>query len=621
MTDRRILAARERDTLAAFRRHRVVQALPFRVRRDIAASYDRVAETADANALIAAQLAHQHVIAAADLVRERLRDVGRVAVAERVAARDVLTDTACDATVKSWARRRASEAGAIAARAPTLAEAFAAVRTWARSWHVGESRVVLPLYVERDDADAADAEMRRTLARLMCRVWWTRAARVMLGRGIEADAIDAGRVHRHAALYVSARNFERARQAAKRNAQMLRDTDAVSDDGDRVNLAQLARGSLSNPWVRFCELMVRIKGLDKWSSWHGHVGLFVTWTLPSRYHARHAASGEPNERHDGSRPRDGQAALCELWARARAQLAKWQQRVFGLRVAEPHHDGTPHWHLMIWCAPHVEDRVSELMRRLALEDSPDEPGAATARCKIERIDSERGAAGYLAKYVAKATNGGNLAETIERGADGERRALPGEPSEKAKRARAWASLHGIRQFQFFGTPPVGIWREARRIRDELTPLDLPRAGPAQLDLFEQVRVTADRSDYGRHVEALGGAAIPRADVRVVLLREPDDTRNRYGEAKPMRISGLQLASSALVAVVTRAVRWVLRPALRAARVPSLSSESEVVPGVGAPWTRGNNCNRPAAALADDPRPVASVAAFLHWPAAPPDWPI
>lgn len=512
-------------------------------------------------------------------LRAALNDRAKDSERARILSRDNLSETSSDAMVKAWAKRRAGEAQLLVRAAGSEWEGLAAVRPWASSWHVGESRIVQPDIVE-DDPDS----IVRYLMRMCCSTWWTRAARIMLGRGIEADMIDGGRVHRRAGKYISDRNCERGRQQQARNAQMLLDTEAENELGERVSLADIAKGSLSNPWVRFCEMMVRIKGLEAQAERGGYVGLFVTWTLPSRFHPRMSETGELNPHFDGSRPRAGQEALTHLWARGRALVAK-ETRWFGLRVAEPHHDGTPHWHLMIWVEPKAEARVLDILRGLALEDSPDEGGAQKHRFKVERIEKAKGgAASYLAKYISKATAGIGLQSAVERGADGERYDM-GSPSQAARRARWWASLWGIRQFQFFGVPPVGIYRECRRIREPIDESTLPRAGSGQLELFEWARVTADASDYGGHVEALGGVAIKRADVRLVLVKEAAEGPNRYGERKPPQVRGVSLASSLLLSIVTRLHRWVLVPAREMSGAITKVAES-------APWTRGNNCNVP-----------------------------
>lgn len=564
-----------------------------------------------------AAIDHRHALARAARIEWRRKT-------EHVAQREVLDDAASDAKVKHWARRRACEAQALAGREADPMDAYAALRTYVNRWRVGDATIEAPDLRERDGVP----QYGPWIARVTCRIWWTRCARRMLGRGIEGMALDAGRVHRRAGRYVSDRNAERCKLAARRNAQMMLDMEAENELGQRVRLAEMAKGSVANPWVRFAEMMVTLKGLESIADAGRWRGLFLTWTLPSRYHARLSESGEKNPAYDPKlRPREGQGRFRELWARARALLAKWKAQAFGLRVAEPHHDGTPHWHLLVWVRPKFVRRVLGMLRGLALEEAPDEPGAAAHRFKVERIrrreGDKGGAASYLAKYVAKMTTGGQ-GTALERGADGVRRDM-GAPSEAAHRARWWASVHGIRQFQFFGIPPRGIWREARRIRAPLTVAEIPQAEPSQLELLETVRATADRSDYAGHVLALGGVALPRSEYAVQVLKRDDGEVGRYGEPMGAKTIGLHVPGRVFAMhrpryvarrrkfgfrvmrqtlgaqaeavtvegaarVVTRLHVWVLKPARS---VTGKGADS-------APWTRGNNCNGVARAAPDSP---------------------
>jgi hypothetical protein len=67
------------------------------------------------------------------------------------------------------------------------------------------------------------------------------------------------------------------------------------------------------------------------------------------------ASGTRNPKYDGVSPVAAQWYLNEVWRRVRAQLNREDIKIYGLRVAEPHHESTPHWHLLTFVqAPHYK---------------------------------------------------------------------------------------------------------------------------------------------------------------------------------------------------------------------------------------------------------------------------
>lgn len=330
--------------------------------------------------------------------------------------------------------------------------------------------------------------------------WWRRQLRRTTGRNVEAVGRELGMVHKRREPYVSDETVSRRRQQRARNRALLEEVLAVNEAGQEYTLAELADLSVSNPALRRGELMVRIRGTEEMAEAAGHVAGFFTLTTPSRFHAHHA-SGARNEKWDGSTPREAHHYLTRLWARVRAHWKREALEPYGLRVAEPHHDGTPHWHLLLFMPQRQAARVREILEDHALREAPDEPGARRHRLKTEWIDPEQGSAtGYVAKYVAKAIDGHALDSDL----------FGNDAREAAARIDAWAATWGIRQFQFMGTPPVGLWRELRR-------LDGAPAGPLG-DAF----AAADAGNWRRFAEVVAGAP------GLAVAKEAGGL-NRYGE--------------------------------------------------------------------------------------------
>lgn len=226
------------------------------------------------------------------------------------------------------------------------------------------------------------------------------------------------------------------------------------DTGERSSLLDKVMGSVSNPKIARHELMVRMRGFEDMANEMGLVGMFYTLTAPSRYHSTHVQSGRRNDKYRDASPRKTQKYLCKVWSRVRAKWGREGIRTFGFRVAEPHHDGTPHWHLLLFLRPEEAEYATAIFRKHALREDGGERGAQEHRFTVTPIDEKFGSAtGYIAKYISKNIDG--------YGMDGELDDESGQPvKEMAKRVRAWASRWSIRQFQQIGGAPVTTARAA-----------------------------------------------------------------------------------------------------------------------------------------------------------------
>lgn len=365
-----------------------------------------------------------------------------------------------------------------------------------------------------------------TLNRLCNEQWWRRGLRTLHIRNVERYAIQAGLVSR----YVSDELLQRYVSKQQRTKRILQNTIATNEEGQEFTLAELSDLNVSNPRIRRCELMTRMRGFDDYSELEGHIGYFYTITCPSKMHAK--SKGQPNKKYNGATPREAQEYLTHIWGLIRSKLGRRGLKIYGFRVAEPHQDGTPHWHLVLFMRSEDQPEITAILREYAMREDGDEEGAAEHRFEAVPIDRSKGSAtGYLAKYVSKNIDGYGVG-TDESGEESESAAL---------RVKAWASAWGIRQFQQIGGPPVTLYRELRRVN-----------GDGLEGLLKDVCESANNGDWGKYVALLGGATVSRKDIPITIAKTWSDEPNRYQEPKGYQLYGVQYLN---VSIPTRIHTW------------------------------------------------------------------
>lgn len=412
------------------------------------------------------------------------------------------------------------------------------------------------------------------IARMTDEHWWRRGLRVAQARALEEAAIGLGYVHKDGEIYASDATVERRLQQRRRNAAALEDTQAINlDTGEYYQLAELAARSVANPRIRRGELMTRIAGFEAVAKGMGHSAEFWTATCPSRMHRKRQHNGRAldNPKYDGITPREAQSYLTRCWARFRAAAHRRGLRIYGFRIAEPHHDSTPHWHLLIfspvWTAGgrRAVPRLRALFRRYFLADSAGEAGAKKNRCEFKAIDWERGsAAGYVAKYVSKNIDGSGY--EVLGDSEGHDEAVP------TPRVEAWASTWGIRQFQQIGGPPVGVWRELRRLPDNGECFGLVEVARRAADCGTRMGHDENGAagNWRRFVEVMGGPLVERQNLPIRIAQTEEGERwsythsrsypappTRYGEKTARAVFGVTDVLAART-FASKRYRWELK---------------------------------------------------------------
>lgn len=428
-----------------------------------------------------------------------------------------------------------------------------------------EDLVGLFKFKDGDTPQDKDRKVDAAIKRSSDDSWWRRKLRRLVARVVEAGAIRLGMVNMAKGRYISHGGLVRRQAQIKRNTEALQRSLYRNEAGQVYTLAELAALSTANPLVRGGELMTRIRGAEEYADSHGHVGLFITLTLPSKFHPVTIRAGKTrhNKKYKGATPRDGQEWLRDTWAKARAKLARLGVKIYGLRVAEPHHDGTPHWHALLWTESQADAITLEAtLHHYWLAEDGQERGAQDNRVCIKHMD-RGGAAGYVAKYIAKSV--GHVALTDHQdlvNGDQIKMEFGEETSQGHQRVDAWAACWGIRQFQTIGMPSVTAWRELRRVSKD------------QLDLFNQEgdlqtmsayrachRQGNLRADWRVFMEAMGGHALKRHEwhLRTVTTMVEEGQVNRYGEAVEVgRIVGLTPQRGRMCGrwLVSRRIAWM-----------------------------------------------------------------
>ena len=486
------------------------------------------------------------------------------------------------------------------------------------------------------------------VARMSSAQWWRPKLKKVHSRNVEGAAIDLGYVNRNRDCYVSNESVKQRAQQHERTLAIMENTTLTNELGQEYTLAELAAKGPANKAIRRAELMTRIAGFEKIALDMGHIGIFMTQTAPSRMHKWVTVKGSKthvreNKSYDGSLPDAAQQRHGEVWSRIRAKCDRYGIPFYGFRIAEPNHDGTPHWHLLVFLDPAFKGdagrnairRFCAIVRRYSLGQGErdrerkmlakakqrfphrtieqanvahalkmhrwdvadrqlqnSESGAKKHRVDFKPIDTGRGsAAGYIAKYVAKNLDGFKVEKDL----------YGNDCVTASQRVETWAATWRIRQFQQVGGPPVGPWRELRRVKV------LPAGAPQHLiDAHHAVNKitnmeagTVKSVSWAHYTKAQGGVFCGRR-ARIKIAKMQPEGMNQYGEEAAMRPIGVETTSieqyvpahmAHMGGQATRVINWIVESDRHVWTVERRSPA--LIPALAAqrPWTSVNNCTQ------------------------------
>lgn len=224
----------------------------------------------------------------------------------------------------------------------------------------------VPHYVKLTTQCFMEHEALASVSRMLSDKWWLGRLRRHAAEWSEHLQIALSNVSKKTSVYASKATVSEWKEQKRRTREFLKSMELIDEEGNRVSLIDKYWGSVANPAIRRTELMVRIRGFENICTELGYVGEFYTITAPSKYHAT-TIHGHRNRKWNGSNPADTQRYLRSVWEKIRAKLHRENLRIFGIRVAEPHHDGTPHWHMLLFMRPEDVEAIREVFPELCLQ--------------------------------------------------------------------------------------------------------------------------------------------------------------------------------------------------------------------------------------------------------------
>lgn len=175
-------------------------------------------------------------------------------------------------------------------------------------------------------------------------------------------------------------------------------------DGESFNLLDKSMNANINPKMYFAEVNNRVNSLSEYAKILGLSPVFLTITLPDRFH--------PSSKNydDSLTVRDGVRYLSDAWRSFRdlkifRRIKKsLGQNIIYIKVIEPHKSGVPHLHVMLFLPKRfIINRDKRLSMRHIFKRHFVSDGASTyaQNFKYTWHNEAGGAVAYIMKYLNK----------------------------------------------------------------------------------------------------------------------------------------------------------------------------------------------------------------------------
>lgn len=195
---------------------------------------------------------------------------------------------------------------------------------------------------------------------------------------------------------LSAHDLDMTKAKIKSQSDFL-DYSYIQDNntGQQFSLKDCIVSSNHSPKRYYGEIQNRINTLEREATNAGLTPVFLTITLPSEFHSMKTTRNGKlirNPKYNGIEPKEAVKILTKMFGKLRhdrslKELTKKQRMYY--RVNEPHKDGTPHTHILLFIPKERIERVEKAFYRMFNSDA-------------NKFEKEiRSATSYIMKYINK----------------------------------------------------------------------------------------------------------------------------------------------------------------------------------------------------------------------------
>ncbi len=262
--------------------------------------------------------------------------------------------------------------------------------------------------------------------------------------------------------YVGETTLKIRQQRLAHNQSLLDNMGIITSNGF-VALSELSTSAHS----KFCELYLMCLGMEHMASDKGFRAVFITATAPPYLHPNPTKG---KKKWNGKNAKVAHEYIKKRWGAFKRDLSRPQYNIkfsegdaFGFRVVEPHKDGTPHWHLLMYASlENIEGVITELANKhFGFNQSKNAVKIELIKTK-EEDDNAAAPTTYMTKYLMKNVDYREGVDGVQ--SNGEKI----EDTEALEKIDAWKSALGVRTYQTFGILSAKTkWRTLRKLYNQL----------------------------------------------------------------------------------------------------------------------------------------------------------